>query len=911
MGHVGMLHLMPNSCRRDAEWPAALLAPRSCQVCSGRQPAMLRTAQPLRLRRVRAALGHAPAVASLLIGALVLLAVLAAGAARAVAEAPQPTAEAAAPQPAAEIELASESDSSGESQAVAAAAIGEAAELVVLPEAFVMTFPLARQQLVLELRRGGQFVGEAAGDVLWETSNPAVVEVVDGVAEPRGNGEAVITARLGEREARAGVLVTGYDRPFAWSFRNHVESVLAKAGCSSGACHGAQAGKNGFKLSLRGYDPQADYLAITRQARGRRVVPSDPGRSLLLTKPSGAVPHRGGLRFRPGSREYQVIAEWIAAGTPPPRADDPRLHHLEIVPSAVVLPFGAQQQFLVLAHFSDGHVEDVTRWAKYTSANESVAMVGEDGRVSVVGHGEGAITAWYASQVVTGTVSVPYAQQVPADAYAAMPVRNFIDALVLARLRALQLPPSPTAADHEFLRRAYLDTIGLLPTAEEARAFLDDPSPDKRDRLIESLLARPEFVDYWAYKWSELLLVNSERLPQPAMWSFYTWIRNHVQANTPWDVMVRQIITAQGSTLENGAASFYLLHQDPLDMTETTTVAFLGMSVNCARCHNHPLEKWTNDQYYGLANHFARVRLKALPHGATQVFAAPQGDLIQPNTGLVRPPTPLDGTPLDPNDPGDRRVPLAQWLTSPDNPYFSRAIVNRVWANFMGAGLVEPIDDMRLTNPPSNPELLAALSGYLVEQGFDLKALMRLILQSSTYQRTSQTLPQNAADERFYSHYYPRRLMAEVLLDAMSQVTGSPTHFGDYPLGWRAMQLPDSNVESYFLKTFGRPDRVITCECERTSDPSMVQVLHLTNGRSLNEKLQAAGNRLEQQLAAGWRPERLIEEAYLAALARHPTAEEQAALLEVFAATPEQERRPLLEDLYWGILSSREFLFNH
>jgi hypothetical protein len=790
-------------------------------------------------------------------------------------------------------------------------AAGGETELVLLPQAFALTFPLAQQQLVLELRRDGHFVGEAQGEIQWQSSEPRVVEVADGLAVPRGNGEAVITARLGEREAQARVTVSGYDRAFAWSFRNHVESVLAKAGCSSGACHGAQAGKNGFKLSLRGYDPEADYLAITRQARGRRVVPSDPGRSLLLTKPSGAVAHRGGLRFRPGSREYQVVAEWIAAGTPPPRSDDPRLEHLEMVPAAVILGKGAQQQFLVLAHFTDGHVEDVTRWAKYTSANESVATVGEEGRVSVMGHGEGAITAWYASQVVTATVSVPYEQAVSPDAYDALPVHNFIDELVLARLRALNLPPSPTAADHEFLRRAYIDTIGMLPTADEARAFLEDPSPDKRDRLIESLLARPEYVDYWAYKWSELLLVNSERLPQPAMWSFYTWIRNHVQANTPWDEMVRQLITAQGSTLENGAACFYLLHQDPLDMTETATVAFLGMSVNCARCHNHPLEKWTNDQYYGLANHFARVRLKALPNGATQVFAAPQGDLIQPSTGQVRPPTPLDGTPLDPQAEIDRRVPLAAWLTSPENPYFSRAIVNRVWANFMGPGLVEPVDDMRLTNPPSNPELLAALSAYLVEQRFDLKALARLILQSSTYQRSSQSLPENAADERFYSHCYPRRLMAEVLLDAMSQVTGVPTPFGDYALGWRALQLPDSNVESYFLKTFGRPDRVITCECERTSDPSMVQVLHLTNGRSLNEKLQAAGNRLDQQLAAGWTPQRLVEEAYLAALARRPTEREQAAILEIFAATPREEWRPLLEDLYWGIMSSREFLFNH
>lgn len=783
--------------------------------------------------------------------------------------------------------------------------------LVLLPTEVKLTGAQAYQTLLLEEARDGHCVGQLAEGVTFDSSDPQVVAIEDGVARPVGNGQATITVKIGERKTTAAVTVTGMDKPFRWSFRNHVESVLAKAGCSSGACHGAQAGKNGFKLSLRGYDPEGDFNTITRQARGRRIVPSDPGRSLLLTKPTAAVPHKGGLRFRVHSLEYRVLADWIAAGAPPPSTNDARLERLEILPAASVLKPDMKQQLIVLAHFSDGHSEDVTRWAKCTSTNESVAQVGELGDVKVMGYGEGAITAWYLSRVVTATISSPYPTPVSSEVFTTAERRNFIDELVLAKLASLNIPPSPPATDGEFLRRAFLDTIGVLPTVDEMRAFLGDASSDKRDKLIESLLERPEFVDYWAYKWSDLLLVNSEKLRPPAMWAYYTWIRNQVEANTPWDEFARQVVTAKGSTLENGATNFFVLHQDAPDVSETTTVAFLGMSVNCARCHNHPLEKWTNNQYYALANLFARVKLKAAPgDGNTIVFAAAEGDLIQPLTGKPQPPTPLDGEPLPLDAPQDRRRHLASWLTSPDNPYFSRAITNRVWANFFGVGLVEMVDDMRLTNPASNDALLNAAAKFLADHRFDLKVLMRAILRSKTYQRGSQPLAENKADMRFYSRYYPRRLMAEVLLDAMSQVTAAPTRFGDYPLGWRAMQLPDANVNSYFLRTFGRPERLVTCECERTAEPTMVQVLHISNGSSLNDKLQAKGNRLERLLAAETPDDKLIDELYLSALSRPAREDEKLRLLAVLAE-PGQDKRQVLEDLYWSVLSSREFLFNH
>ncbi|HWA99360.1 MAG TPA: DUF1549 domain-containing protein [Pirellulales bacterium] len=793
--------------------------------------------------------------------------------------------------------------------------------LVLLPGDFTLVGSEARQSLLLEQQRNGQYVGQITAGVAYASSDPKIVAVEQGVARPVANGTATLTARAGNQQATVTVTVTGLDKPFRWSFRNHVESVLAKAGCSTGPCHGAQAGKGGFKISLLGYDPEGDYQVITRQARGRRIVPSDPGRSLVLTKPTGMLPHKGGIRFKPDSLGYRVLAEWIAADTPAPQPADARIERIEILPEAAVLKPGDAQQLIVRAHFNDGHIEDVTRWARYTSTNESVAQVNETGGVKVVGHGEGAITAWYLSKVVIATVTSPLKQKVNPEVFANEPRRNFIDDLVIDKLRSLNIPPSPECSDHEFLRRATLDTIGMLPSIDETRAFLADASPDKRDRLIESLLARPEYVDYWSYKWADMLLVNSERLKDRAgeggdpkatqMWAYYSWIRRHVEADTPWDTVVRELITARGNTLENGAANFFILHKDALDMAETTTVAFLGMSINCARCHNHPLEKWTNNQYYAMANLFARVRTKVAATGGNIIFPATDGDLVQPLTGRPQPPTPLDGTPLALEDTGDRREHLADWLVSPENPYFARSITNRVWTNFMGAGLVEMVDDMRLTNPASNETLLSAAAGYLVDHDFDLKSLMRAILQSRAYQRSSQPLPGNAQDRRFYSRYYPKRLMAEVMLDAVSQVTDAKTNFPGYPPGWRALQLPDSMVASYFLQTFGRPEREVTCECERSSEPSMVQVLHISNGDTLNTKLEAKGNRIDHWLDSKMPAERIVDEAYLLALSRQPTERERHDLATMIDGTPVAERRAALEDMLWGILSSKEFLFNH
>jgi len=799
----------------------------------------------------------------------------------------------------------------------------------LLPGQVSLTGREARQMVLVQRQVNGQFTSQIADAELTST-NEQVVRVQGQTLFPTGNGTATVTAKSGGQSTEATVTVHGFDQPHVWSFRNDVQPVLAKAGCNSGACHGALAGKGGFKLSLRGYDSTSDYHAIVKQARGRRVELSDPATSLLLIKPTGAVPHKGGLRFDTDSQEYRTLVEWIAQGAPGPAADETHVTEVSVLPEIARLQTGQTEQVIVLAKFSDGTVRDVTRWAKFTSTNETVCQISEQGAVTIMGSGEGAITAWYASQIAVGRVTVPYGNEIPADRYAQEPRRNFIDDLVLAKLQSLHLQPAELAGDAEFLRRVYFDTIGTSPKPEEVRAFLEDQAPDKRDKVIEQLLARPEFVDYWTYKWSDLLLINGQKLRPAAVKAYYEWIHKQVAANTPWDQFVTQIVTAQGSSVENGATNFYALHQDPETMAENVSQAFLGLSIGCAKCHNHPLEKWTNNQYYAFANLFARVRAKGWGgdfrsgDGIRTVYVETKGDLIQPLTGKPQPPTPLDGTPLPFDATADRRLELAQWLTSPDNPYFSRTIANRVWANFFGVGLVEPIDDLRLSNPASNEELLTALADYLVEHDYDLKALMRLILQSAAYARSSTPASEGAGDARNFSHYFPKRLMAEVALDAISQVADEPSLFTEiefsgadfvktefYPEGTRAIELYDSAVVSRFLRTFGRHQRTVTCQCERSNEPSLVQALHLSNGETILKKLAADDGKLASLVTSGMPNYRIVEELYLSALSRYPSDAELAQLLPVLNEAPADQRRIVLEDMFWAVLSSREFMFNH
>jgi hypothetical protein len=717
------------------------------------------------------------------------------------------------------------------------------------------------------------------------------------------------------------------DKP---SFQLDVMPILSKAGCNGGGCHGAIAGKAGFRLSLFGYDPQSDYLTITRDARGRRIDLAEPGASLLLTKPTTALAHKGGKRLDVGSEEYRILAAWIEAGCPGPRADEKRLVGIDLAPAESTVAVGEKLAVAVTARYDDGSTRDVTRWARFTSADETVAAVDPTGSVTVVGHGKGALTAWFSSQIAVASVIAPFPHAVSAADYAAAPRANLIDELNLAQLEQLHLKPSPPCDEATFLRRAFLDTIGRLPSLEEVRGHLADRSPAKKERLVELLLARPEFVDYWAYKWSDVLLVSGAKLRPAAVNAYAGWIRDRVAENTPWDELVREIVTSRGSSVENGATNFFAVHQDPETVAENVAQAFLSLSINCAKCHNHPLEKWTNDQYYSFANLFARVRAKGWGgearegDGVRTLFVESQGDLLQPRTGRPQPPAPLDGEPLPMDAAGDRREALARWLTSPENPYFTRAIVNRVWANFFGLGLVEAVDDLRATNPASDEKLLAALCDFTKQQGYDLKPLMRLILLSETYARSSMPLPENRDDRRWFARAYPRRLMAEVLSDAITDVTGVHDRFTEqimndgstakvegYDPDTRALELRDSTVKNAFLDTFGRNAREITCECERSSQPSLVQVLHLSNGTTLNDKLAAKAGRITQILATDPTPEQLVDDAWGRVLSRPPTDAERKPFVEMLAGATPEERRPIVEDMYWSLLTSREFLFRH
>ena len=820
-----------------------------------------------------------------------------------------------------------------------ARAASDAESLTLLPPAITARSVATRPRLLAQWTTDGEATRQATDGVTWTSTDPAVATIgPDGVIQPVKDGTTTVTARVGDRTAQAQVKVEGLAEPRPPRFRDDVEPMLAKLGCNSGACHGALAGKGGFRLSLNGYDPDADAFQIVKHDGGRRVELADPGKSLVLLKPTGAVAHKGGVRFGTDSTEYQLLAQWIAAGCPPPVDADPRVESLEIWPNRSTHAVGQSQRLVVQARYSDGRVEDVSRWVKWTSTDETVSRVDADGVATVVGPGEGAVVAWFSSRIALARLTVPYNEGkpfAPADRAVAdqRKPRNYIDEQVDRQLARLNLPASPACDDAEFVRRAWVDTVGRPPTVAETRAFLASANPNKRDALIDELLARSEFVDYWTYKWSDVLMLTSARLLPNAVQAYDSWLRREVAANTPWDKLVRSILVSTGESLDNGATNFYALSQSPEDMVENSSQAFLGLSIGCARCHNHPLEKWTNDQYYAMANLFARVRAKGWGgdpkqgDGKRTLYVAQAGELIQPRTGKPQPPTPLDGKPLPIDDPADRRVALADWMTSPENPYFARAITNRVWANFFGVGLVEQVDDLRTSNPASNEPLLAQAAAEVVKAKFDLKTLMRSILQSNAYQRTSRTLAGNKAEGRFYSRYYPRRMMAEVMHDAIAQVTGVPTKFDviqvpggpetktkDFPLGTRAIQLHDAAVENYFLQAFGRNPRRIVCECDRSDEPTVVQVLHLSNGDTLNQKLRAPGNAVEVLMnlrRQGMADASLVDEVYLSGLSRFPTEAERTRLVAMLPAPGAADERAALEDVFWGLLSSREFLFNH
>lgn len=820
-----------------------------------------------------------------------------------------------------------------------------AADLRAYPAEITIGGPNRTQQLVVVEEENGRAVRDLTSSAKFASSAVGVAKVdAAGLVTALKDGEAKITITVGAKALAVPVKVSaGGD----WSFRNHVIPTLTRAGCNMGACHGALAGKGGMKLSLRGYDPESDWHVLTRQALGRRIDGARPAESLLLTKAVRALPHGGGERFGDESAHYKLLLDWIKTGAGGPKDADAELTKIEAFPPALLVAPGVKNTFRVVvrAIYSNGTVEDVTRLARFGSSEESVAKVSEDGVVTPAGTGEAAITVGFGTKVAALTVTAPFPNAVNADTFAKSPRHNFIDEHTLKKLELLRLPPSEQCSDAEFVRRAYLDTCGILPKPDEVTKFVADTDPKKRAKLIDALLEHPAFVDYWALKWSDLLLVSSRKLPQPAMWAFYRKVRQGVADNQPWDKFARDILTATGSTLTNGGGNFFVIHKDTAELAESTALAFLGTSIGCAKCHNHPLEKWTQDQYWAFANLFARVGLKNGDRaGEVFIQSKADGDALHPRTGKAVPPAPLDGKPFPADSTADRRAYFADWLTAPDNPLFARAAVNRVWRAYMGRGLVEAEDDLRDTNPASNRELLDALADDFVNPAaqpglpdgragvgsrpkpFDLKHLMRTILNSAAYQRSSKPAKGNEADDRFGSRYLLRRLPGEVILDAYSDLTGVPTPFdrittaaGDstsptnsFPRGTRAVQVPDSLVTSRFLDAFGRPERVQTCACERTADASVAQALHLNNGQTLNDKLRDKNSVVSKWLEEKLTDAQIVDRVFLSALSRKPTAAEAKKFLDILAGagSDPRARREALEDFVWAVLTGREFLFN-
>ena len=699
------------------------------------------------------------------------------------------------------------------------------------------------------------------------------------------------------------------------TFERDVEPILTRAGCNAGACHGKARGQNGFALSLLGFDADFDHEAIAREGRGRRVFPATPEESLLLRKASAKVPHAGGPRLGAGSPMYETVRRWIAAGMPRTPADAPRLAKVVVAPTDRTLKRGESFPVTVTAHFSDGSAEDVTRLAAFGSSEPTLVAVDADGRVKAGPiPGEATISARFGGLFANCDVSIPLPDPIPAGR-PSLARANFIDDHVAAKHRKLGLTPSAPSGDATYLRRAMIDVIGRLPTPDETRAFLADTAKDKRAKLVDRLLGRPDYADHWANKWVDLIRPNPYRVGIKAVFSLDTWIRDAFRRNMPYDEFVRRIVAATGSTFEGGPATIFRDRREPEEIAPMVSQLFLGIRLECAKCHHHPFEAWGQEQFYEFAAYFARVGRKGTglspPISGSEeiVFAGKSGTVKHPLTGKVLPPKALFGAAQVDADPdADPREALARWMTSPDNPYFARVIVNRVWADLIGRGIVEPVDDLRATNPPSNGPLLDALADDFRRHGYDLKQLIRTILASSTYALASEPDDRNVADTRNFSRHYRQRLRAEVLLDAISDVTGVPDSFPGAPPGSRASAIWTHRAESLFLDTFGRPDPNQDPPCERTSDTSVVQALHLMNAPDLHRKVTSEDGRAARLAKGEMTPKAIVEELYLLAYCRFPTDEERAAGEGLFS-DPKANRRASVEDLLWALLNSAEFVF--
>jgi hypothetical protein len=735
-----------------------------------------------------------------------------------------------------------------------------------------------------------------------------LAHVEGAVLTPLRDGRTQLRIEVGGRELVLPVKVARATKPGSLSFRNDVVPILTRSGCNMGSCHGSARGQDGFRLSLFGYDPQGDFGRVTRELSARRLNLATPSQSLLLTKASGQVRHTGGQLFKAESESYALLREWIAAGAARDTKTTARLTGIELFPPQGVLLEGAGRQRLVVrASYSDGSDRDVTRFTTLTSDNPRAGRLEDEALVAGV-RGEAWVVARYGEfSVASGFLIVPAQPELPLPKSTSA---HWVDRLVEAKLRALRIAPSPLADDATYLRRVTLDLIGRLPEPAEARAFLADADPDKRTKRVDALLARKEFTELWVMKWAERLLVRSQnnRVSQKAALRYFEWLEERLANNVPIDQVVRQLLTAQGGVFDQPAVNFFEAERDNLKLAENVAQVFLGMRLQCARCHNHPFDRWTQNDYYGWAAFFSQVgRKRGGDPRERIVFDRRRGEARHPVTKKNVAPKFLGGA--SPKTRGkDRRAVAAKWITDPGNPYFSRNVANLVWAHFFGVGIVNEPDDVRVTNPPSNPQLLDALAKRVVDLRFDMRRFVREIVTSQAYQRSVIPNRSNFLDGRSASHGLVRRLRAEVLLDTIAQVTQAPNKFRGLPLGARAVRIPDGATTSYFLTTFGRPKREGVCTCDVKSEPNLGQALHLLNGPTVSGKIRQ-GKRIQRLLRAKKTPMQIVDELYMACLTRAPTPAEQRAI----AARLKGQRNPtpVLEDVFWALLNAREFLFNH
>jgi hypothetical protein len=798
-----------------------------------------------------------------------------------------------------------------------------AADVAADPSSITLSGPNARHSLLINGKQPDGSFFDLTREATYRVADPKVAAVSEtGVVRAVADGQTSVKVEINGTTFSVPVRVVGSARPREFHFENDIEPLLGRFGCNSSGCHGKAEGQNGFKLSVFGFDPAADHAALLKEGRGRRVFPAAPERSLLLTKAAGQVAHGGGLRIPAGTEAYETLRAWVAAGAPFGSADVPRVEAIRVEPAERILAVHGQQQLRVIARFTDGREADVTGHARFQSNNEAVAAVAADGLVrSADVPGEATVMAAYLNEVAGFRMLVPRPSKVEV---VKRPAHNFIDPLVDAKLRKLNVTPSDLADDYTFVRRAFLDVIGTLPTPEEVTTFVADKKADKRARLIDALLERPEYADYWALKWADLLRVDRAILGHKRAYSYYRWIRDSFAQNRPFDGFARELVTAEGTLDESPSLNFYRVHAKPGEAASAISQVFLGTRIACAECHHHPFDRWAQDDYYRMSAYFAPL-VYSKAANVESVAAAGEASAKNPRTGETLYPAPLGAKTrnftaaarllgakdLPPDGKGDQRPALGVWLTSSKNPWFARAVANRYWAHFLGRGLVEPVDDFRATNPPSNPELLDALAKQLVESNYDLKKLIRAVTNSRTYQTSSKPNGVNDRDEQNYSRFLLKRIDAEVFLDMICATTGVPEKFDGVPAGTRAIQLWDSKVRHYFLKAFGRPVRATVCECERAGEPNIASVLHLMNSDLINSKILHEGG-IAARLARKHADDgAVVEELFMTFLSRPPTPQDRKASLAHLGKAEAGKRRAALEDIAWAIVNSREFMFNH